>query len=423
MALNVNRSVIDPFYRYKMPRLQAKVEGKGNGIKTVIANMTDIAKALGRPPTYPTKFFGCELGAQTNVDNKNERYIVNGEHDATKLQDLLDVFIKKFVLCPACDNPETVLTVKRQVINSKCKACGHAYIIDPKHKLSTFIIKNPPPSEGEEGEKKQNGGSPVEDKNGFDFSKENHDNSDDLDDDDGDWAVPEEGEVLTPHIGKLVIDKDLDKSTDERLDMLHQFFVKAKKDNAIQDSKKLLNEAERLELKNKAPLLLADVLFDTDVLNQIETYKILLYRFLKDDPKAQRHFLGGIEQLIEKNKSQLLKCAPHIIKKLYDEDLVEEEVLLAWGQKPSSKYINKGFAKEIITRCQPVLKWLEEAEEDSEEESDEDDDDVEVAFDERSREIGTISTEQPKTNGIHKPVEAKAVKVEDDGDEIDIDDI
>uniref|UniRef100_A0A914P742 Uncharacterized protein n=1 Tax=Panagrolaimus davidi TaxID=227884 RepID=A0A914P742_9BILA len=90
---------------------------------------------------------------------------------------------------------------------------------------------------------------------------------------------------------------------------------------------------------------------------------------------------------------------------------------------PSSKYINKGFAKEIITRCQPVLKWLEEAEEDSEEESGEDDDDVEVAFDERSREIGTISTEQPKTNGIHKPVEAKAVKVEDDGDEIDIDDI
>ena len=39
------------FYRYKMPRLQAKVEGKGNGVKTVIPNMVEIARALGRPPT------------------------------------------------------------------------------------------------------------------------------------------------------------------------------------------------------------------------------------------------------------------------------------------------------------------------------------------------------------------------------------
>jgi translation initiation factor 5 len=419
MALNVNRNVIDPFYRYKMPRLQAKVEGKGNGIKTVIANMTDIAKALGRPATYPTKFFGCELGAQTNVDNKNERYIVNGEHDANKLQDLLDGFIKKFVLCPACDNPETVLTVKRQVINSKCKACGHAFIIDPKHKLSTFIIKNPPPSENGENEKKENGGSPIDDRNnGFEF-KENH-NSDELDDD---WAEPEEGEEkITDTIGKLIIHKDLEKSVDDRLDMLHQFFVKAKKDNTIQDHKKLLNEAERLDLKTKASLLLADVLFDADVLNQIKTYQILLYRFMKGDAKAQRHFLGGIEQLIEKHKDKLLPLAPNIIKSLYDHDLVEEEVILKWGEKPSSKYVNKKFAQEIITKCHAVLKWLEEAEEETEE-SDEDDD-VEVAFDERSREIGTVAAEPPKTNGINKHVEAKAaVKVEEEGEDIDIDDI
>lgn len=57
----------------------------------------------------PTKFFGCELGAQTQFDFKNDRYIVNGSHDASKLQQLLDGFIKKFVLCQECSNPETIL--------------------------------------------------------------------------------------------------------------------------------------------------------------------------------------------------------------------------------------------------------------------------------------------------------------------------
>ena len=31
--------------------MSVQVEGKGNGIKTVIANMSEIAKALCRPPT------------------------------------------------------------------------------------------------------------------------------------------------------------------------------------------------------------------------------------------------------------------------------------------------------------------------------------------------------------------------------------
>ena len=43
------------------------------------------------------------------MDTKLGRYIVNGAHESEKLQDLLDGFIIKFVLCPECDNPETVL--------------------------------------------------------------------------------------------------------------------------------------------------------------------------------------------------------------------------------------------------------------------------------------------------------------------------
>lgn len=76
----------------------------------------------------PTKYFGCELGAQTQFDLKRDRFIVNGAHEADKLQDLLDGFIRRFVLCPECENPETVLSVhvKAQNISQKCQACGYA---------------------------------------------------------------------------------------------------------------------------------------------------------------------------------------------------------------------------------------------------------------------------------------------------------
>lgn len=40
----------DPLYRYKMPPLKLKIEGKGNGIKTNIVNMKEVSDCLNVPP-------------------------------------------------------------------------------------------------------------------------------------------------------------------------------------------------------------------------------------------------------------------------------------------------------------------------------------------------------------------------------------
>ena len=108
--------------------------------------MLDVAHDLARPPIYITKFFGFELGAQAKVvgDGPTQRHIVNGAHDKEKLQDLLDVFINKFVLCGECKNPETALNIKGQHVVRECKACGKRTEIDKGHKLSSFIVKSPP---------------------------------------------------------------------------------------------------------------------------------------------------------------------------------------------------------------------------------------------------------------------------------------
>ncbi|KAF8399036.1 hypothetical protein HHK36_014902 [Tetracentron sinense] len=135
----------DAFYRYKMPKMITKIEGRGNGIKTNVVNMVDISKALARPASYTTKHFGCELGAQSKFDEKTGVSLVNGAHDTTKLAGLLENFIKKYVQCYGCGNPETEIVItKTQMITLKCAACGFVSDVDMRDKLTTFILKNPP---------------------------------------------------------------------------------------------------------------------------------------------------------------------------------------------------------------------------------------------------------------------------------------
>ena len=90
----------------------AKVEGRGNGIKTRIPNCYELASSLHRPPSVVTKFFGCELGAQSKWDDKEQSCIVNGEHQQNTLQNkLCDEFLPRFVLCVQCKLPETDMKV------------------------------------------------------------------------------------------------------------------------------------------------------------------------------------------------------------------------------------------------------------------------------------------------------------------------
>ena len=156
MSINICRDNNDPFYRYKMPPIQAKIEGRGNGIKTVVMNTMDVARALNRPATYIIKYFGFELGAQTAINVENDRYIVNGAHQPAKLQDVLDTFISKFVLCGSCKNPETEIVItKDSDLVRDCKACGKRTPMDLRHKLSSFILKNPPESMKDGSKKKK----------------------------------------------------------------------------------------------------------------------------------------------------------------------------------------------------------------------------------------------------------------------------
>jgi len=456
MALNVNRNVVDPFYRYKMPRLVAKVEGKGNGVKTVIPNMVDIAKSLERPPTYVTKFFGCELGAQTQFDFKNDRYIVNGVHDAAKLQDMLDIFIKKFVLCEQCDNPETHFKIleKKGTIKSSCAACGHSFMIDMRHKLTTYIIKNPPGQElnahgtsltkrqAKKSERRKaaaENGNDEDDDDANNGTMNNSARDDDWgnDDDDEDWgedvseeAVKKRMKDLTSGVANLAMNDDLEKTETERIDLFHDFvkkLVDESKDEVAKKDKEIFADAERLDVVNKAPIVLCELLFDDSMVAQIKKFKRVFMRFCHENTKAQKYFMGGFEKTVELFRDKLLNKVPVILKVLYDEDIIDEESILDWAKKVSKKYVSKELSEQIHKKADPFIKWLKEAEEET---SDEEEDEVELEFDDRAK-ISTLQEKKDDSEKEKTPENNKAsngngadnAKNEDSEDDVDIDDI
>jgi len=449
---NVNREVTDQFYRYKMPKIIAKVEGKGNGIKTVIVNMTDVAKALGRPPTYPTKYFGCELGAQTQFDAKNDRYIVNGSHDANKLQDLLDGFIKRFVLCPECDNPETQLSVKAKagMIGQRCIACGHGDQIDMRHKLTTFILKNPPQDEtamtaaastpgkkdkgGKKGKKGKdgetcNGDASPEAGNGDNAIKRLKSKNEEEDEDDVDWGEDVSDaavqarrmQELTGAVSSMVVTDDLEKTPAERVNIFYNFVKKMKEDErltGVENEKSIVGEADRLDIKDKGCLILVELLLNTSILQQAKTHRNLFLRFTHENAKAQKSLIGGLEQLIGvEYKDVLMPKVAHIFKLFYDLDIIEEEVLLEWASKgPSKKYVKKEVSKEIHEKAKAFIEWLRDAEE--EESSEDEDDELDVVYSHTGK-VGQTEAIKPAKEATPDKQEEE----EEEDDDINIDDI
>eukprot|EP00049_Salpingoeca_infusionum_P023586 m.12963 g.12963 ORF g.12963 m.12963 type:complete len:440 (+) comp5884_c0_seq1:309-1628(+) len=437
-SINVNRAIDDPFYRYKMPAIIAKVEGRGNGIKTVIVNMTEIAKALERPPSYPTKYFGCELGAQTQIDPKGDRYIVNGQHTAEDLQNILDGFISKFVLCPGCDNPETRLSVSKKTINQKCVACGYVGTIVSAHRLVTYILNHPPDSAGTggKGSKKRGGRKGKDRDNGSadasappksaahdnvaeragdgaiaapDMSEIQVDEDDWCEDTDADAVRAREEEELSGAVAKMVMSEKQELPMAQRLQELYDYVIEHR-DDAEFPEEQINSKAELLDCKEKGTMVLVDALLNQeDVVPPLKKYKGLFQRFAEGNTKAQKYMLHAFERVIEAHPSLLDKVSG-VFQQLYNLDVVEEDAFVAWDAKITKKYVPKDFCAKIHEKAKPFMEWLtaEDSESESEEEDDADDD---IQF---SSEVATVKSEV---------VPSASADPEDGEDDFDIDDI
>eukprot|EP00835_Amoeboradix_gromovi_P003641 NODE_249_length_12946_cov_0.357438.p4 type:complete len:374 gc:universal NODE_249_length_12946_cov_0.357438:6853-5732(-) len=355
-SVNVNPNISDAFYRYKMPKIACKVEGKGNGIKTVIPNIQDVARALHRRSDYITKYFGFELGSQTIV---GDRDIVNGAHDAARLQSILSNFIKKFVLCQKCDNPETDLIVegskKRQVIYQVCVACGHKEAVDMTHKLTTYIIRHPPGSENKEIYDEDEDADQEEVVKGMGSMdiKDLEVNISDKSDDDGDWTT----------------DRRVDMKSNMSSWLQVQDPIKAFCDQVgKKDTKKLLKQ---LEISRKDAIigavttLLNDVEFIEKKLieKHEEVWKSLLLRKNKLNKKYQKYLIVGLEILSSNTNPRLLKSVSGLLLEFYDMELLQESIIRKWYESPSKKFAGSlEKSKQVRMNALKFMEYLNDQE-------------------------------------------------------------
>lgn len=398
--INICRDNTDPFYRYKMPLIQAKVEGRGNGIKTAIPNLSEVARALGRPPAYVVKYFGYELGALTSFKEEDDRYLVNGSHAQSELQDSLDGFINKFVLCGACKNPETQIIIKgKGNLQKDCKACGRITDIDLRHKLSSYILKNPPPTAGKKAATATanvvGGGKTITE---IAQSAENGDAAKEVTGDDDDDALTKKINAEAAALSNQTVEiKDEDwavdmskaaieararelegltlNDTQTKLTEFGEWVLEGadEKDDLPSDIDiyKKIVELDLIE-KPEVVLVLAQVLFDENIVEQLDEHSGLLGKLIHDNKEVEddfeKAFLGGLERLLGIEKPELIPAVPKILMTIYDKDLVSEEAIINWGSKVSKKYVPKEISKKVRKAAKPFIQWLKEAEEESDEE-------------------------------------------------------
>lgn len=365
--------VDDPNYRYKMPMVSAKIEGKGNGIKTVIVNISDVALSLHRTPGEVNKYFGCEIGAQTTYNEKDDKAIVNGAHNDQLLQSCVHKYIQAFVLCPSCHLPETDYRIKSGCIYHKCKACGVKEMVDMSHKLCTYIL-------AQDKKAKKEGKKKGKDKDAEEKSKKPKKKKDKDSDDEKKKSKKDKKKSKKKKDKKSSSDEDEaddDKSTvtEAGVDDAGAMFLAVTgvqnfmKDNPDANVTDILDIVKNQQMSSALKSHERIHIFMNSVMTsgffkkkEIENYSPIIQKITNGSIEMLRHLISSVEELCVKQIQA--KYFPVILKQLYDEDILGEDLILEWAFDGRSEYTRQSVDEEtrahLRGNAEEFVSWLQE---------------------------------------------------------------
>ena len=120
-----------PPRRVKRERLEVESpEVVTVGKRTFVTNFKRLCDTLNRDPRLVLRFLLKELGASGNIEG--DAAVIYGAAARKIVKELIDVFVKNYVVCPVCGSPDTILTrEERKLMQLKCTACGATTPVKP----------------------------------------------------------------------------------------------------------------------------------------------------------------------------------------------------------------------------------------------------------------------------------------------------
>jgi translation initiation factor 2 subunit 2 len=104
--------------RFEKPTVSAMIQGK----TTVVKNLGELAKAIGRETDLLSKYLIKEMGTAGTHDSQH--LTLKGIFRESQIQERFDAFLDEFVLCSECNRPDTKITREERINFLQCEACG-----------------------------------------------------------------------------------------------------------------------------------------------------------------------------------------------------------------------------------------------------------------------------------------------------------
>src|SRR3989338_9044993 len=104
--------------RFEVPKVTGQIEGKN----TIISNIPQIASYVRRPVEQLAKFIQKELAVPGRMEN--DRLILIGKINSSKVNDKVQQYLKEFVICNECGKPDTEILADKGIKYKNCLACG-----------------------------------------------------------------------------------------------------------------------------------------------------------------------------------------------------------------------------------------------------------------------------------------------------------